>query len=171
MAGYYFRHSLCQNSSGTGGDEPIRGTQRPPTTNDSNFSLPTPPFANSCIPTPTAFYTPTPALAFVPMPAPLPAPAPTPTPAPVLASGKYINADFYQFIKVFIDAQKRSGTHEGPWESLLKARFPDLYYRKFYMDCYQFFQQYEDHFKTASATGPNYISFVALFFRGPINFC
>ena len=74
-------------------------------------------------------------------------------------------------MKVFMDSQGRSGTHEGPRESPLKARFLDLYYGKSHMDCYQFCQQCEDHFETAGATGPNRVSFAASFLRGPINFC
>ena len=34
------------------------------------------------------------------------------------------------------------------------------------MDCYQFCQQYEDHFETAGVTGPNRVLFAVLFLRG-----
>ena len=39
------------------------------------------------------------------------------------------------------------------------------------MDCYRFCQQYEDHFETAGASGPNRILFAALFLRGSVVQC
>ena len=86
----------------------------------------------------------------VPAPAPVLAPAsvlaplPAPAPAPIVA--------------------------EAPREKL-KARSPDLYRGKSYIDCYNFCQQYEDHFATNGATGPTRIPFVASFLRERISFC
>ena len=39
------------------------------------------------------------------------------------------------------------------------------------MDCYQFCQQCEDHFKIAGVTGPKLVLFAASFLRKPMNFC
>ena len=49
-----------------------------------------------------------------------------------------------------------------------KARFPNLCYGNSHMDCYRFYQQYEDHFETAGASGPNRIPFAASFLRGSV---
>ena len=59
----------------------------------------------------------------------------------------------------------------GPRESPLKAQFSDFYYGKSRMECYYFYQQCEDHFATASATGPNRTPFATSFFGGRISFC
>ena len=40
---------------------------------------------------------------------------------------------------------------DGLCESLLKAKFLDLYYSKSYIKCYNFCQQYENYFATANA--------------------
>ena len=158
MAGSHLHRSPYRNPPGTGGDKSARGTQWPPPANGSNSSLPTPPPANSCILTPAASCTSTPVPAF------------TPTPTPVLAPAKYTDAGFYQFMKVFMDIQRCSRTYEGPRESLFKAYFPNLYYRKSHIDCYQFCLQFEDYFETAGAAGPNCVLFAALFLYRPINF-
>ena len=152
MAGSCLCCSFCQNLPGTGRDKSAGGTQKPPPANGSGFPLPAPPLTDSRVSTPTASCTPILA------------------PAPVPALAKYTNADFHQFMKVFMDAQGRSKTHKGPQKSFLKARFPNLYYGKSHMDCYQFCQQCENHFETASTTGPNRVLFAALFLCRPINF-
>ena len=164
MAGSRLCRSPCRNPTGTGGDKPARGAQKPPPANGSGSLSPALPPANSCVPTPAVFRTPTPA------PAPLPATILAPAPAPAPAPAKYTDTDFHQFMKVFMDTQERSETHKRPRESLFKACFPDLYYEKSHMDCYQFCQQCENHFEIAGATGPNRISFAASFLHGPINF-
>lgn len=92
-----------QNPFGTNKKKSIRGTQRLPLANSNSFILLAFPLANFCIlthaltPAPTS----TPALALALMPASTPAPA------------KYTNADFHQFMKIFIDAQEGSGIYEG----------------------------------------------------------
>lgn len=128
MVGSRLRHNPRHNLPGTVGDKPARGIQKRPPANGSDFLLPAPLPANSYVSTPATSCTPTlaptstPAFAFMPMPV------------------KYIDADFHQFIKVFMNFQERSGTYKGPQKSLLKAHFLDLYYRKSHMDCYQFCQ-------------------------------
>lgn len=52
----------------------------------------------------------------------------------------------------------------------LKSRLSDLYSGKSHMECYHFCQHCEDHFDTASATGPHRTPFAASFLRGRISF-
>ena len=54
---------------------------------------------------------------------------------------------------------------EGLRERPLKAWFPDIYWGKTHLECYNFFQQCKDHFATASATGPNRVPFAATFLK------
>ena len=56
-----------------------------------------------------------------------------------------------------------------PQELPLKARTPETYWDKFYMECYHFCQQYEDYFETSDANGTNCTPFAASFLRGSIN--
>ena len=56
-----------------------------------------------------------------------------------------------------------------PKKQPLKARFPDLYFRKSHLDCYRFCQQCEDHFDTARANGDNRTPFAASFLRDGIS--
>ena len=51
----------------------------------------------------------------------------------------------------------------GPCKRPLKVRFPNLYYKNSHLDCYRFYQQYENYFKTAGANEPNRILFATLF--------
>ncbi len=67
-------------------------------------------------------------------------------------------------LQTFLQASKgRSGDK-------LKAKTPDVYYGRSHMECYNFCQQYEDHFAICGATEPNRIPFVASFLRNWINF-
>lgn len=59
---------------------------------------------------------------------------------------------------------------QAPRKRPLKAPLPDLYFGKSHMECYHFYQQCEDHFDTAGATGTNRIPFAASFLRGRISF-
>ena len=56
-----------------------------------------------------------------------------------------------------------------PQERPLKARTPETYFGKSYMDCYYFCQQCEDYFETSVPIGMNYTPFAATFFRDLIN--
>ena len=76
-------------------------------------------------------------------PVPVPTPAPAPAPAPIVS--------------------------KVPWKKL-KARSPDMYCEKFYMDFYNFCQQCENYFATAGAMGPTRILFTTSFFRDRISF-
>ena len=70
---------------------------------------------------------------------------PAPIPAPVIAAALH---------------------SEGPYRRSLKAQFPDIYWDKTHLECYNFFQQYKDHFVTTGAMGPNQALFATTFFKG-----
>lgn len=92
-----------------------------------------------------------------------------PTPTPTRSTEEL----FELLMKTYMESVKNPVQSQsfGPRKRPLKAWFPDLYYRKSHLDCYQFCQQCENHFRTASATGPNRIPFAATFLRETINFC
>ena len=71
---------------------------------------------------------------------------------------------FIKFLKIFIETTQAWDQEQlEPQERPLKAKTPETYSRKSYIDCYHFCQQCEDYFETSSATGMNYISFAATF--------
>ena len=88
------------------------------------------------------------------------------TPPPVPSSTKDL---FTKFMKVFMERTQAQAQAE-PRERPFKARSPETYSGKSYMDCYHFCQQCEDYFKTSGATGMNRTSFAASFLRGNISF-
>ena len=55
--------------------------------------------------------------------------------------------------------------YERPLKQFLKALFPDVYWDKTHMECYNFFQQCKNHFATAGATWPNRVPFAAIFLK------
>lgn len=57
-----------------------------------------------------------------------------------------------------------------PGEELFKARTSKFYSRKSHIDYYQFYQKFEDHFKTLGATRMNRILFVALYLYDFLSF-
>lgn len=71
----------------------------------------------------------------------------------------------------FIRSQPSKVLESAVRERLLKARLPDLYYGKSHMECYHFWQQWEDHFNIASATCLNRRPFASSFLWGRISFC
>ena len=89
--------------------------------------------------TPAVFRAPTPALAQAP--APILALASTPDP-----QGRYTDKDLQRATKLalelFVKDQEHSQlqANSAPREQLLKARFPDIYYKKSHLDCYCFCQ-------------------------------
>ena len=81
---------------------------------------------------------------------------------------KYTEEDLQRIFRTVLEA--RAPPSDGACEKPLNARSPDVYYGKSHMECYNFCQQYEDHFATAGAKGPNRIPFAASFLRDRINF-
>ena len=82
---------------------------------------------------------------------------------------KYTEEDLQRILRTVLET--RALPFDGPRKKPLKARLPDVYRGKSHMECYNFCQQYEDHFATAGAKGPNRIMFAAFFLRDHINFC
>ncbi len=97
----------------------------------------------------------------------LPGPPQAP-PLPVLqdpGANRYSQQNLDRIIRIFLQNSK------GGAEDKLKAKIPDVYRGRSHMECYNFYQQCEDHFATCKATWPNQIPFVASFLRDQINFC
>ena len=124
--------------------------------------------SNCCTPAPAATHAPTPAA--------------IPVVAPLAASGsadssvvRYLEDDLQQILRIVLDSRPlalvpapvvAAAPHfEGRRERPLKARFPDIYQGKTLLKCYNFFQQCEDHFATAGATGSNRVPFAATFLK------
>ena len=86
--------------------------------------------------------------------------APTPIPSSTPLS---INELFQQFMKAYLESNQ--GPSQPPEERKrpFKAKVPDVYYGKLHMDCYHFYQQYEDHFEISWATMTKRTPFVASF--------
>ena len=51
------------------------------------------------------------------------------------------------------------------------AWFPDVYWGKTYLECYNFFQQCKDDFAIARAKSQNQVPFAATFFKDIALFC
>lgn len=64
---------------------------------------------------------------------------------------------FKQFMKSYLEAQTPTLVQAKPPKQLLKAHFPNIYYKNLYMDCYYFYYQCENHFKTVKAKRINCI--------------
>ena len=97
--------------------------------------------------------------------------APTPLEAPTspLVSPPFKDL-FTKFIKVFMETRQAQGqVLAEPREHPLKARTPETYWSKSHMECYHFYQQYEDYFEKSDATRTNHTPFVASFFCGSIS--
>ena len=77
---------------------------------------------------------------------------------------------FTKFMKVFIETTQAWDRKQlEPRERSFKAKTSDTYFRKSHIDCYHFWQQCKDYFKTSCAIGINYTSFAATFLRGIVN--
>ena len=104
--------------------------------------------------------------------------APTNTPKPT--SGTATSASpvstkelFKLLLRTYMDIVKNQAQVQAPVQipaplvepkkQSLKAYFPDLYFKKLYLDCYRFCQQCEDHPDTARANGDNHIPFATSF--------
>ncbi len=79
--------------------------------------------------------------------------------------------DLDQIIQSVLQAQTLKEESLSLSGDKFKAKSPDVYHSKFYIECYNFCQQYEDYFATVRAIGPNWIPFAAFFFWDQINFC
>ena len=79
--------------------------------------------------------------------------------------------DFGPSAPVLVPVVATALHYEGPREWSLKAWFPNIYWGKTYLECYNFFLQFKDHFATTNATGLNRVLFAATFLKNIILFC
>ena len=99
---------------------------------------------------------------------------------------KYLENDFQRIVKTILKARLLSFSalglvpafiiaaalhYKGLYERFLKAWFPNIYWDKTHLKCYNFVQKYKDHFATAGATGLNQVLFVATFLKDTALFC
>ena len=122
--------------------------------------------SNCCTPAPAATLAPTPAASIVV--------------APFAASGsadsfvvRYLEDDLQRILRIVLDFRLLTPVsasvvatvlhYESQRERPLKAWFPDIYWGKTHLECYNFFQQCKNHFATANATGPNQDPFATTF--------
>ena len=100
-------------------------------------------------------------------------------PAAATSVPKYSEDDLQWIFKAVLEARAPAPAlvpalapvvFEVPWKKL-KARFQDVYYGKFHMNYYNFYQQCEDYFAIADATGLTQIPFAAFFLWDRISFC
>ena len=88
---------------------------------------------------------------------------------------RYLHDDLQRILRTVLDSRRLASVpapvvaaaphYENSRERPLKAWFPDIYWGKTHLECYNFFQQCEDHFATASATGSNRVPFAAIFLK------
>ena len=90
-------------------------------------------------------------------------------PAATLVVFKSTKKDLQQTFKTVLEAQAPTSIKK-PWNKLLKAHSPDIYRRKFHMECYNFCQQCEEYFTTAEVRKTSWIFFVISFFWDQITF-
>ena len=89
---------------------------------------------------------------------------------------KYSENDLQRILKAVLEAQAPTPTPTPALvvfevsQEKLKARSPDVYRGKFYIDYYNFCQQYKNYFATAWAKGPTRILFATSFLRDRISF-
>ena len=98
------------------------------------------------------------------------------TPVSALASTpvlKYTEEDLQKIEKYYMDLFIREKVQEQApqdGELVIEVRFPDLYFGKSHMECFEFCRQCEHHFDLAGVTGLNRTTVAASFLRGRINF-
>ena len=97
--------------------------------------------------------------------------------APVAATNipKYSKNDLQRIFKAVLEAWASVPVFTpapAPIPALVISKIPreklkvcslDLYRRKSHMECYNFYQQYEDYFATVKVTGPTQILFAVFF--------
>ena len=100
-----------------------------------------------------------------------------PTIAPPVVSAlssvaQYLEDDLQRIFKTILDFRRPAPLlalslalqqYKDPCKKPLKARFPDIYWDKTHLECYNFFQQWKDHFTTAGAKGQNRVPFAIIF--------
>ena len=109
-------------------------------------------------------------------------PAVAPVVAPLAASGsadssvvRYLEDDLQRIFRIVLDFKLPATVpapviaaaphYESPHKRPPKAWFPDIYWDKTHLKCYNFFQQCKDYFANAGATSPNRVPFTAIFLK------
>lgn len=87
-----------------------------------------------------------------------------------LLIAKYIEENLQYILKIVLKAKAPTSASEKPQEYPLKAKFPNIYYKKSHMDYYHFCQQYKDYFNTIKVKSYYHIFFAIFFFFGHISF-
>ena len=117
----------------------------------------------------------TPVVSYIPTLALVVAPATAPS-----SIAQYSKNDFQRIFKTVSDSRSSPAPapipilaqqHESPWKRLLKAWFPDIYWGKIYMECYNFFSQCKNHFITTRATRSNRVLFAIISLNDIALFC
>lgn len=93
-----------------------------------------------------------------------------PASTPVL---KYTEEDYQKLEKYYLDLLVQAKVQEqAPQdeEIVIEVRFPDLYFGKSHMECFDFCLRCKNHFDLAGVTGHNRSPVAASFLRGRINF-
>ena len=94
----------------------------------------------------------------------------TPAQAKSTLALKYSKADLMRILKILLKTKGQEPKTKVLHKQPLKAKIPDVYFKKLHIDCYQFCQQCEDHFEIAGAIESNHTPFTTLFLYGKINF-
>ena len=58
-------------------------------------------------------------------------------------------------MKAYFKSNQGPNRRQVERKQFLKAKVPDVYYKKLHIDCYQICQKCKDHFKTSGITGAN----------------
>ena len=72
-------------------------------------------------------------------------------------------------MKAYLETNQRPRPPLTERKQTFKAKVPEVYYGKSYIDCYHFCQQCKDHFETVEATGANRTPFATSFLRKNIS--
>ena len=94
--------------------------------------------------------------------------ASVPTPISALALPSFDEL-FKEFMRGYLESNQGSRQPLAERKQFLKAKISEVYYNNSHIDCYHFYEQYEDHFETAGATGTNRTLFATFFFCGNIS--
>lgn len=81
---------------------------------------------------------------------------------------KYMEENLQKILKTVLKAC--APLSDRPCKKPLKVRSLDVYYNKFHIEWYNFYQQCKDHFATAKTKSLNHIFFAAFFLHNCINF-
>ena len=91
---------------------------------------------------------------------------------------QYLEDDLQRIFKTVLDSRTPAfplalapQQYKNPCERSLKAQFPEIYWSKIHLECYNFFQQSGNHFAIAGAKSQNRMLFAATFLKNTALFC